>query len=568
MLKKLALTGATLLIGLFSLAPLSAPLAKAAGTNLIQNPSLETAQDAGTPQDWLSSGWGTNTPSFSYLNTGHTGSRSVEVQVSNYTNGAANWYYNDLPVTAGTTYEYENWYKSNVDTEVDAEVVMSDGTIQYYWLGTVLASSDWAKFSTTFTAPSGAKSAAIYQLLAKNGYIISDDYSLSVYDPVPFNRGIVSVSFDDGWANQYLNALPVMQANGLVGTYNIITGSIGDTPDYMTLNQIKDVLAKGNEIGSHTITHSDLTTVSQTQLVQEMSQSQATLQSDLGVPITDFAYPYGAYNANTISVGQQYYTSQRSVDAGFNTKDNLNVTRLKIYEVDSNITQAQVKGWIDGAIADKAWLILLYHEVADTPAETDDALYTTKPTDFSAEMTYLKQTNVAVETVAQALNEVLPQVNGAPADTTPPVISNTGTTNVGTTSATVNWATDEKSTSQVNYGIGAGCGDSTALDSNLATSHSVTITGLTPNTTYHFQAVSSDASGNSAASADLTFTTAAASSVITGDLNSDGRVDALDLSTLLSNWGKTKATAGQGDLNSDQTIDALDLSSLLINWSK
>jgi peptidoglycan/xylan/chitin deacetylase (PgdA/CDA1 family) len=54
----------------------------------------------------------------------------------------------------------------------------------------------------------------------------------------------------------------------------------------------------------------------------------------------------------------------------------------------------------------------------------------------------------------------------------------------------------------------------------------------------------------------------------TGDINGDGKVDALDLSTLLTNWNKTSATAAQGDLNGDGTVDALDLSTLLTNWSK
>ncbi|HSX35829.1 MAG TPA: polysaccharide deacetylase family protein [Patescibacteria group bacterium] len=53
-----------------------------------------------------------------------------------------------------------------------------------------------------------------------------------------------------------------------------------------------------------------------------------------------------------------------------------------------------------------------------------------------------------------------------------------------------------------------------------------------------------------------------------GDVNGDGTVDALDLSTLLTNWKLTGATAAQGDLNADGTVDALDLSALLVNWSK
>jgi len=386
------------------------PPASGNGSNLIPNPSLETVQDPTTPQNWLASNWGTNTSTFSYLNTGHTGSRSVEVATTAYTNGAANWYYNEVPVTPGKTYEYTDWYKSNVDTEVDAEVTMSDGTVQYYWLGAVLANTNWTKFTATFTVPAGAKSMAAYQILAKVGYIVSDDYSLSEYTPVPFTRGIVSVSFDDGWANQYKNAYPVMQQDGLIGTYNIISGELTDQPDYMSVTMLKNLLSSGNEIASHSVTHPDLTTVSPTALVTEMSQSQATLQQTLGVPITDFAYPYGAYNANTIAVGKQYYQSQRSVNAGYNTKDNLDLTQLKIYEVDSNVSQAQVQGWINGAVQQHAWLVLVYHEIATTPVDPTDSLYDTQPTDFTAEMTYLKNSGAAVETVHQAINEILPQL--------------------------------------------------------------------------------------------------------------------------------------------------------------
>jgi peptidoglycan/xylan/chitin deacetylase (PgdA/CDA1 family) len=381
------------------------------GPNIILNPSVETSANGSAPDNWLSSNWGNNTSTFSYLPTGHTGSHSLKVQTTAWTDGAANWYYNDLPVTAGATYQYSNWYQSNVDTEVDAEVVMNDGTTNYYYLGAVLASpTAWTKFTTTFTPPAGAKSLAVYQILAKVGYITTDDYSLSTYTPAQFNRAIVSVTFDDGWTNQYQNAYPVLQANGIPATFYIISGELTDQPDYMTAAQVKTLFTSGNEIASHSVTHPDLTTVSQTKLVQEMQQSQATLQNVIGVPVTNFAYPYGAYNSNTIAVGKQYYRSQRTVNAGYNTKDNFDLTQLKIYEVDSNISQAQVQGWINGAIAQKTWLILVYHEIATSPVDPSDALYTTQPGDLSAEMAYLKGTGVAVETVSQAIDEILPQL--------------------------------------------------------------------------------------------------------------------------------------------------------------
>jgi Bacterial Ig domain/Purple acid Phosphatase, N-terminal domain len=76
-----------------------------------------------------------------------------------------------------------------------------------------------------------------------------------------------------------------------------------------------------------------------------------------------------------------------------------------------------------------------------------------------------------------------------------------------TSSATVTWATNEPSTSQVLYGPTSSYGSSTALDAGLVSNHSQTISGLSSGTTYHYQIVSIDSSGNQATSADLTFTT-------------------------------------------------------------
>lgn len=53
---------------------------------------------------------------------------------------------------------------------------------------------------------------------------------------------------------------------------NIISGELTDQPDYMSLSMVKTLLASGNEIASHSVTHPDLATVSQAALVQEMSQ--------------------------------------------------------------------------------------------------------------------------------------------------------------------------------------------------------------------------------------------------------------------------------------------------------
>ncbi len=90
-------------------------------------------------------------------------------------------------------------------------------------------------------------------------------------------------------------------------------------------------------------------------------------------------------------------------------------------------------------------------------------------------------------------------------DTTPPVISNIQTT-VTDSTATIIWATDEPSNSVVDYGLSNNYGIN-ANDSIQTTTHSLVLTGLNPNTLYHYQIKSSDSSSNVANSTDLEFTT-------------------------------------------------------------
>ena len=95
--------------------------------------------------------------------------------------------------------------------------------------------------------------------------------------------------------------------------------------------------------------------------------------------------------------------------------------------------------------------------------------------------------------------------------TTPQALSvaNVATSSITSTLATISWTTNNPANSQVAYGTSASYGATSALDASLVTSHSQTLTGLNPSTTYHFKVTSQDGSGNSASSGDATFTTSA-----------------------------------------------------------
>lgn len=94
------------------------------------------------------------------------------------------------------------------------------------------------------------------------------------------------------------------------------------------------------------------------------------------------------------------------------------------------------------------------------------------------------------------------------ADNQAPQISSLAVSGISQIAATVTWTTNESSNSVVQYGLTANYGFS-ATSTALATAHSVSLSGLTANTAYHYRVISKDASNNEAISSDNIFTTSA-----------------------------------------------------------
>jgi hypothetical protein len=92
-------------------------------------------------------------------------------------------------------------------------------------------------------------------------------------------------------------------------------------------------------------------------------------------------------------------------------------------------------------------------------------------------------------------------------DTTPLVRSAETASAITASGATIDWTTNETSDSQVDYGLSAGYGSSSALNASLVTAHAMGLGGLVTATQYHYRVRSKDAAGNLAVSGDFTFAT-------------------------------------------------------------
>jgi peptidoglycan/xylan/chitin deacetylase (PgdA/CDA1 family) len=374
--------------------------------NLIANPSVETAGPAG----WGDGSWGNNTHTNTYENTGRTGAKSLKTTITAYTDGDAKWYFTPVNVTAGQTYAYSNWYKSSVDTELDAAVTFADGTVQYYYLTTAPASpNDWSQVKVQFVAPANAKNVTIFQALAKVGYVQSDDFSFAQFNPAKFNRAMVSLTFDDGWRSIYANGLPVLTKYGLPSTQYLLTDTV-TYPDYMTIAMMQEFKDKGHEIASHTNSHADLATLSAAALMEELQGSRDQLQAWYGPTVAkNFATPYGSYNTTVVNEIKKYYRSHRSTDVGYNSKDSFNLYNIRVQNILDGTTNAQVAAWIAQAQADKTWLVLVYHAVGPDPSPAQED-YSVTVAKLDAQLAQIKNSGISVQTVEQALNEILPQL--------------------------------------------------------------------------------------------------------------------------------------------------------------
>ncbi len=375
---------------------------------VIVNPSVETADsvDPSVPANWSSNSWGSNTAVFTYLNEGHTGSRSVKVEVTGYVDGDAKWYFDPIELEP-RDYVFSNYYRSDVDTKVILAVTTDTGDTKYLDLPIAPASEEWTSYEASFTMPDDGETITVYHVLSRDGYLITDDYKIDYYNYQGFDRGLLTITFDDGWEENTETALPVMQQYGFKSTQFYATTYIENPwPSVSNPKELIDLFINdGHEIGSHSITHPDLTTLSEQEVVQELEGSKQFLQSYLGIDAVHFATPYGAYNTSVKDNIMQYYDTHRTVDSGYNSKDNFDVSRLRSMSILSTTTADEVAAWAAKAKEEKLWVILLYHRIADDPGD-----YDTTPELFAQQMQAINDAGIPVVTVTQAVDELEDQL--------------------------------------------------------------------------------------------------------------------------------------------------------------
>lgn len=135
------------------------------------------------------------------------------------------------------------------------------------------------------------------QYLAENHFhvIRLSDAVAAIRQHRPLPSRPVVLTFDDGYADFFTAAVPELQRYGFTATDYVVPGFVGN-PAYMSWDQIKRADALGFTIAAHTVRHVALARMSRAAALWEMSESKRRLETALGHPVIEFAYPYGSFN--------------------------------------------------------------------------------------------------------------------------------------------------------------------------------------------------------------------------------------------------------------------------------
>jgi peptidoglycan/xylan/chitin deacetylase (PgdA/CDA1 family) len=108
----------------------------------------------------------------------------------------------------------------------------------------------------------------------------------------------VVITFDDGYADFYRYAFPILSKHNFIATVYVITGLLktervcSNRTEWLNLSEVRELHSQGITFGSHTVTHPDLRLLPQDEVEYELSASKKSLEDALGASVKSFSCPF------------------------------------------------------------------------------------------------------------------------------------------------------------------------------------------------------------------------------------------------------------------------------------
>lgn len=160
--------------------------------------------------------------------------------------------------------------------------------LNYHELVEASPSNAWCLTHETFDA---------HLALCEDRLVSPHSFLEHCLDPKASHTGAVLLTFDDGFLSDYTHVYARHVTTGRIpGFMSFIPVSFVGSSGRMSWEMIEELGREGITIGSHGMTHVDLTTVSDAELDRELAVSKSMLEDHLGQPVALFAFPYGRFS--------------------------------------------------------------------------------------------------------------------------------------------------------------------------------------------------------------------------------------------------------------------------------
>jgi len=211
--------------------------------------------------------------------------------------------------------------------------------------------------------------------------------------------GIISLTFDDGYAHIHDDVLPVLNTRKMPGVFAVpIDDSAVSTSEHMDTtphDQWLQAKLDGHEIAAHGVTHTDLTTLSRTNLSTELEQPVLEMSA------TTIVYPGGAYNKAVVEGARNHYSAGRTTNRGFETLPPANIMQLATFNYTRrNWSLLKANARVIWALLTGKWLIETFHIVSDAA----DSPYCVPLSDFKKHVAFIDLINIPVKTISQVID--------------------------------------------------------------------------------------------------------------------------------------------------------------------